>query len=410
MRNLFDQYSQQENRLTHALAVCLDCDRFLLQRFLRWLNITPRKNARLFVEEQTLPGETQPSEEEAERRGLPDLLIHDGSTWCLLLESKVQAALTMDQLSRHERTMRRRGFEHVTLVALTKSHARVTRNVVVRCWCDLYDWLGRVGTNRPWAERLRAYLRVAEERLAREEYLTEGTLTMFDGFPFSHQSPYTYGEAKRLLKLAMIELRKDKELKKLGMDPAAPGRPAITGRDGKSVWDFLQLKDRPSRGLFTSFPHLTLSINDRGVAIHVTIPSAVITPVRRRLGNLGDAGLIDLNRRILRKASRLVRRGAVVEAYAVQNHFTSQRAKGQEDARVSFKLETSQNRGSRGIKHRAEWNELFASLLRRRRANIQFGYGIQLPWGMPDLNRRASLKLIVEAWFALEPLLHEIRA
>lgn len=409
MRNLFDQYSQQENRLTHALAVCLDMDRFLLKRFLHWLNIAPPKNARLLVEEQTLPGETQPSEDEAERRGLPDLLIHDGGTWCVLLESKVQAALSMDQLSRHERTMRRRGFENVTLVALTKAHSRVSRHIVIRCWCDLYDWLGRVGRNSPWADRLRAYLRVAEERLAREEYLTEGTLTMFDGFPFSQQAPYTYGEAKRLLKLAMTELRKDKELRKLGMDPAAPGRPAITGKDGKSVWDFLQLKNRPSRGSFTNFPHLTLSINDEGVAVHITIPSAVSTPVRRRLGNLGEAGLISLNRRILRKAARLVRRGARVEAYAGQSHFLSQRAKAQEDAKVWFKLETSQQGNSRGIKHRGEWNELLASLLRRRHANIQFGYGIRLPWGMRDLNRRDSLKLIVDGWRALEPLLDEIR-
>jgi hypothetical protein len=31
---------------------------------------------------------------------------------------------------------------------------------------------------------------------------------MLDGFPFSPKNPYTYGEGKRLLKLAMIEFER----------------------------------------------------------------------------------------------------------------------------------------------------------------------------------------------------------
>ena len=39
---------------------------------------------------------------------------------------------------------------------------------------------------------------------------------MFDGFQFSDDNPYTYGEAKRLLKLALTELRKNKSLQQSG--------------------------------------------------------------------------------------------------------------------------------------------------------------------------------------------------
>jgi hypothetical protein len=35
---------------------------------------------------------------------------------------------------------------------------------------------------------------------------------MFDGFQFSAANQYTYAEAKRLLKLAMVDLRKDRSL------------------------------------------------------------------------------------------------------------------------------------------------------------------------------------------------------
>ena len=41
MRNLFDQYDQPENRLSHALAVCLHEDRTLLRGFLAWIGAKP---------------------------------------------------------------------------------------------------------------------------------------------------------------------------------------------------------------------------------------------------------------------------------------------------------------------------------------------------------------------------------
>lgn len=79
MRNVFDQYSQPENRLTHALLTTLDQDRSLLVPFLKWLGINDvPKPTTLTIVEQQVPGDYQPdiSEEEAERRGLPDGAIH----------------------------------------------------------------------------------------------------------------------------------------------------------------------------------------------------------------------------------------------------------------------------------------------------------------------------------------------
>jgi len=409
MRNLFDQYNQPENRLSHALAVCLNEDRRLLTRFLRWVDADPApRAARLQIAEQTLPGEAPKSEEEAERRGLPDIVIHDGAGWCLLIESKVQAALTNDQLTRHERTLRRRGFRDIQRVVLTKADARAQRAIALT-WSGLFQWLGTGNLRSEWSDRLRSYLRAAEVRLARDEYLTEGTLTMFDGFQFSEDNPYTYGEGKRLLKLAMTELRKDRSLKALGMDPKAPGRSAITGRGQNAVWDFLSLRDRPKSGAFTSFPHLTLAIRPDHLEAAITIPNGVTPTVRKRLSDLGAAGLGELNSKIVKRARRIVSRGGWVDAYAVQRHYPSQRAPAVTDARVYFKLETSQSRGAGPIKHRPEWTRLFADLLRRKRANIQFGYVANLPWEMRGMESRDSLRLIVESWSALKPLLNAVR-
>jgi len=246
--------------------------------------------------------------------------------------------------------------------------------------------------------------------LAREAYLTEGTLTMFDGFQFSVDNPYTYGEGKRLLNLAMAELRKQKSLKGLGMDHKAPGRSAITGRGQKAVWDFLSLADRPERGSFTSYPHLTLGVHADHLGVAITIPNGAIRTVRRRLVDLDAEGLIELNAQILRRARRIVSLGGSIQAYAVQRHYVSQRSPAITDARVDFKLETCQSHGGGArVKRQPEWVKLFAELLRSKRANIQFGYVVHLPWGTKGLDSRHSLALMVESWQALKPLLDTVR-
>jgi len=60
--------------------------------------------ADLLITEQRLPGDPPETEDGAERKGLPDIVIHDGDAWCVLIESKIQARLSDDQLMRHERT------------------------------------------------------------------------------------------------------------------------------------------------------------------------------------------------------------------------------------------------------------------------------------------------------------------
>jgi hypothetical protein len=70
LRNIFDQYSQPENRVTHALMTALQEDRKLLGLFLSELvGVKPPCGPhKLAVLEQQYPGEEEPSEEELESR------------------------------------------------------------------------------------------------------------------------------------------------------------------------------------------------------------------------------------------------------------------------------------------------------------------------------------------------------
>jgi hypothetical protein len=107
-------------------------------------------------------------------------------------------------------------------------------------WRAVYAWLRRHSPDSKWAARAADYLEIAEAKLVDTQQFLEGTLTMFAGFPFGVDHPFTYLEAKRVLGLAMGELRSRRDLlEHLGMNPKAPGRSAITGRQRDVVWDLL---------------------------------------------------------------------------------------------------------------------------------------------------------------------------
>lgn len=137
-------------------------------------------------------------------------------------------------------------------------------------------------------------MEITEGKLSEEGYLSQGTLTKFSGIQFREDEPYNYREAKRLINLAMAELRHDKRLvRELGMNPSSPGRGAITGKGGAAVWDFLRIDGRAG-GVFTKSPHLTLAIEFNRVLAIVIIPNSIKTSSRRNLIRLGYKGFQEL--------------------------------------------------------------------------------------------------------------------
>jgi hypothetical protein len=146
MRNVFDQYSTPENRVTHALMSALDADRALLARFIGWVCGAKVDAKRLDVRQQSLPGiAAQLSEDEADRRGLPDGCVSDGTGWALLIESKVKMPVVADQLRRHLGTAQRHGISRPVLLLLTAMApgGSLDSGIVRRQWRELYCWLLR---------------------------------------------------------------------------------------------------------------------------------------------------------------------------------------------------------------------------------------------------------------------------
>ena len=410
MRNIFDQYAQPENRVTHALMTALDKDRTLLGHFLRELvkvktPVNPRK---LSVLEQQYPGEEEPSEEELERRGIPDGWIYDDNGWCVFIETKVIAKLTADQIHRHRRTAERRGFERITAVAITpRIPTSLPSNTVLLEWRTVYSWMRRHRSTSNWAARAADYLEIAEAKLVDSQQFVEGTLTQFSGFPFGHDHPFTYLEGKRVLGLALGELRGNRNLRKvLGMNPKAPGRPAITGRQADAVWDFLSLSSASKAENFTKDPHLTLGIVAGAVEAMVTVPNSVNSAMRRNLINLGEQGFEALTLAILRNMKPLLssHKGATPWFRGVQRRYPSQRATPFVDARIDFDLRTVSSAGP--PKAQPRWlSAAYGSFVDKKATNYQIQMGVIFRYERcPEIRKEDAISLVASSWLSCKPL------
>jgi hypothetical protein len=411
LRNIFDQYSQPENRVTHALMTALQEDRKLLGLFLRELvDVKPPCHTSLLsVLEQQYPGEEEPSEEELERRGIPDGWIFDDEGWCVFIETKVIAKLTSDQINRHRRTAERRGFNAITAVAIAPNPpATLPTDTVLLEWRNVYGWLCRHAPTSAWASRTAEYLEIAEAKLIDSEQFVEGTLTMFSGFPFGHDHPFTYLEGKRVLALAMSELRQRRDLRdRLKMNPKAPGRSAIKGRQGHAVWDFFSLTSSGEAETFTKDPHLTLTVGAEQLEAVVTLPHAVNGTIRRNLVRLGEDGFRQLASRVVENLEQLLRNhpGATPWCRGIQRRYPSQSAAPFIDAQIDFDLRTAVSQQD-SAKVQPRWlSAAYNSFVHKEGSNYQMQMGVLFRYNRcSELRNANALDLVAEAWLGCKPL------
>jgi hypothetical protein len=258
-------------------------------------------------------------------------------------------------------------------------------------------------------------MEVLEVKLVTEEYLKTGTLTVFTGVPFGAESQYNYLEAKRVLRLAMEELRLREDLHRaFGIDRNAAGRVAITGKDSSSVWDYLRLLKASEAKTFTEFPHLTLGIHREFMHAIVIIPNGLRSDFRRKLLGKGQDTFIGVFSEVLVKFSESLGTvaGAVPWVELVQRRYPSQRSEPFVDALLEFDLRASfRTKDSKGKapKFQPQWLRSVYDALNDRKANLQLAAGVRFPYDRCiATNTREILDHIACAWIACEPLISKI--
>lgn len=418
MRNLFDQYSQPENRVTHALMTALHEDRVLLRAFLKDVaGVEPKGREPLQVHQQTYPGslEGEPAEGDPARKGIPDAWVTCGDDWCLLVENKVLIRATNDQLSRHLATARRLGFTNIKAVVLTVGEpmGAMPEGVCVVEWTTVYAWLLGKAKAHPWAARVAQFLEVIEAKLAQQEQLMAGTLTTFTGVPFGDDLPFTYTEAKRVLGLMGRELRKRPDLRKaLQIDPDKSGRSKITGERGDMVWDFLALKGSEGED-FNKFAHLTFAVSRLTVEAMLTVPDKIRSQSLRRIVDLGRAGFGELLRDVMDRMKPTLTNcdGMEPRVRILQRHWVTRSAPPVVDAHLIFDPRTAfEDYGDRQ-KFQPQWLAATFDCLADKNANVEFQIGASFPYARCAATRtREIADCMAGTWIACQPLIAVLAA
>lgn len=415
MRNIFDQYKQPENRLTHALVCCLHEDDALKRDFVEWLIGRAVPEGHLHIAEQSLPG--QPSEDEdGVRDSLPDAWIFSDDGWSLLIESKVQAPVDTDQLQSHQSMARKYGYDDATvcLISAKPTTIELPANVVHRLWPEVYEWLHIRQRQSEWARRMVDYMEVLEAKMTATEYLTEGSLTTFTGLRFDDEDGYLPLQAKRLLKLAMQEIRNSERLRQIGVDPMLPGRGRIPEND---VWDCVRLQGIGSSGQFNEQPHFTLGLPPEGVLAVLIIPNRwlAVGAHRQAIKQLGYETFLDKITDVTRRLTEVLGSSTQARPWILVQQRRA--TKGQRldvwDARLEFDPQTAtglltDDHAGRPLKPQHEWLEATYRALTNKNANLEMCLGGRMQYNYAGVQSREFLDRVINSWAACQPLLAAI--
>ncbi len=413
MRHLFDQYEQPENRLTHALVMGLSQDNKLLKAFvLYFLGRKIPKRERLVIVEQTVPGKAEPTEEQAEKKGLPDAFIYsEKSGWALIIESKIEAALTIDQLERHLKTARKHNFTNARVLVLATENKlkNIPKKYKAASWPTIYTWLSKHRKKSQWARLITEYIEILEAKMAQKEQLKSGTLTKFSGVPFKNENPYTYIQAKRILELIMDELKKRKGIKNLGVDSNHPGRPAIKSGKDNSVWDFMKLRSSSINDAFTRHPHLTVVINAETVQVLVTMPNRVKNKIRISVFGKDIEPFASLIEKIAKNMKSVTRMEPTAMPYlqVLQRHYKSQSSTPIVDAILRYDIRTVlKKQESKQPKIQPQWIQTTYDVMTHKKSNIQFEFGVIFPYqDSKILSKPKAIDAFEKAFVAIKPFL-----
>lgn len=416
MRNIFDQYNQPENKLTHSLASSLYEDKKLLDSFLKTFCKGFFKNTSdLKIEQQTIPGQITKEIDEKQKKGLPDAIIYNEDE-CLIIESKVSSTLTQDQLTRHEKTLRRRGFDRIKGLGIVVD---ILPNVKLENWKQLtwnsvYSWAHKETKNSEWAKKLVDYFNVLENNMVEDEYLREGSITEFMGIHFDDDNPYSYREGKRQLKLLVNKIRKNKILgDELNIDLKAKGRSGIK-KEG-NLWDYLTFNTETKQKSFTDEPHLTIGMSDKFIEADFTIPYRIKGKTKKNFYSLSWKNFRNIVHEIALNYDKFfgISEGFKPQIVLGQRRYPSQSSPAIHDARLEMDIRTAFKDISSKLKptqkQQEEWLKVVFEINNNKKSNLQFQVGGRFYFNKHSLvNNKDADQILVKSFLACKPLIKQI--
>ena len=428
MRNIFDYYKQSENQLTHALFSTLANDPVLLRGFIKDICKVRGLKKNLHLSVQSYPFARAYTNKEIESRSIPDAWIYNDDGFALVFEAKITDTLKKKQLTKHQKTAQKRGFETPLFYTITAlPNAGDFENWTQITWVSIYKWLKNNETNHTLAKQAANYFELLEAQMLENKKLDNGNITTFTGFP-TYEDGYSYPLAKSTLKKAMDVLHKETKLiKQLNVNPKRNSKRAIKGTKGKGVWDTLALGDMKSgKNVTKSLLHLTLGINETSVEPMLTIPHNLITYQKNKIKNrgigldgakldenLGKEKFIELCQTILNNMKDILKDNP--RAQPILRGFQRRYPHlGSDDPAIDTLIETDLRTAFPGYngkeypKYQTQWLEVIYDVFckKKQTTNYQVQIGIRFSYKKcPNLQKENALDLIARSWLACEPLI-----
>ncbi|MCK5271967.1 MAG: hypothetical protein KAJ52_05300 [Sedimentisphaerales bacterium] len=384
-------------------------DKKLIPPFLRWLkctNIPSLKN--IHIGQQQSPGREAKVEKEG-AGSIPDACFFDDDGWALVIESKVQAGISKInyQLRKHRRTAARYGYEkaRVVLIAVDRPSRPLPNGMHYVPWKKVYQWFVKCSKMSDWAGRFVEYMQVFEANMINQDYNIKGTLTMFSGFHFDEEHPYTYHEGKRLIRLMGQKFRKNKDLvRELGLDPEGQGRKGIS-KDEK-IWDIIPLKKAEGKA-FTAYPHATIFMSSKEAGVAITVPNGLKGGIKSRLKKVGTDEFGGLLTKIEKNLRGCIKQapGTKPIIYILQRHFKSRRSHPITDGRLEVDIRTLVNDEKTGLEYQPMWLDAIYDILTHKQTNLQLGIEVRFPYSEKAMQSDKALDVMANAWIAMKPML-----
>lgn len=420
--NVFNQYDHAENRLTHALGITLDRAKDFRTIFLKKLTGKSQLTADARVMLQMASGV---AEVDGEKCGIPDLAIIDKEgDYGIIVEAKLGASLSWQQLASHERRAKRNNLEVMSALAITGRDK--DRDAVERWnregrflypwrhvgWPEIYGLACQHAHLNPWVRELRDYMEIMAASMDEKEMGADVKVIDFAGISEEMIENYSPAIAKRILRSIMDELRSDKKfLKDIGISGNNPPRKRKAIKNLARVWDFLSpVGDGDS---FTKSHHFTVGLNRERIEASLTIPNASFGKFKKYARSISAeefAGVIDSFTNALKRTG-VIQAGGRPFIVIVQRrfHVMTQYA---EDGRMEFDLRTwtgsKHGKKEPEIKQQKEWLEFCHKLVTERDSNIQFQIGARFDFAScTTLRGQEALGLIKDTFRTVMPVVRK---
>ncbi len=388
--NLFDQYSQYENRVTNALLQTLATSPRLARSFLKefiGIQFNPRRE-RLILTAQKRPGthgdRGGTPATETERDTVPDAwLVCEEGDWVVVVESKVERGkVRLDQLRGHLGGIGTNARRYLLVLTPDEQRPREVRILRARHprvywhpWSKVHGWTSRALSSENNRAASWHLLRNLKGFLEMDEMLSG-----FQGIDF--RDGYDTRRAKAILKSLMEKIRPGV----LRLYPELRGGRGGITIFGMGVWDCFGVEPK-----FTQDLHITLAIDEIETQISLTVPNSAKQRWWRLRHILEDPVLSIRFQHTLAKL-----RGGVPELWIRfdQRHYITRQLPVY-DARLDFKIDTADFlRPVPDVKVFSLWFKTAQeAILNRGRINLQLMFRARFPY---DKVRKIQTPMFVQ--------------